>query len=43
VLTRLVLHIVQIALLPIEAAGPSRSRLMLHKARINLRARLTAD
>jgi hypothetical protein len=42
VLTRLFLHLVQLILLPIEAAGPSRSRLMLHKARINLRQRLSA-
>jgi hypothetical protein len=41
VLTRLVLHVIQIALLPIEAAGPSRSRLYLHRARINLRARIS--
>jgi hypothetical protein len=41
VLTRLVLNLVELVLLPVEAAGPSRSRLMLHRARINLRARLS--
>jgi hypothetical protein len=41
VLTRVVLHLVQVMLLPIEAAGPSRSRLYLHRARLMLRARLT--
>jgi hypothetical protein len=39
VLARLVLNLIQILLVPVDAAGPSRSRLMLRRARINLRAR----
>jgi hypothetical protein len=42
VLTRFALHLVQVALFPVDAAGPSRSRLLLHRARISLRARLSA-
>ena len=40
VLTRLALQLVRLALLPVEAAGPSRSRLLLHRARLVLRNRI---
>lgn len=40
VLTRFVLQMVRLVLLPIDAAGPSRSRLYLHRARFVLQGRL---
>ncbi|MGH7912779.1 MAG: hypothetical protein ACREQM_01325 [Candidatus Dormibacteraceae bacterium] len=39
-LTRLALQVVRFVLVPVEAAGPSRSRLYLHRARLLLRDRL---
>lgn len=41
VLTRFALQMVRLILLPIEAAGPSRSRLYLHRARLVLRDHLS--
>ena len=45
VLIRLVINLIELVLLElvllaVDAAGPSRSRLRLHRARINLRARM---
>ncbi|MFZ0218141.1 MAG: hypothetical protein WAM30_19575 [Candidatus Dormiibacterota bacterium] len=41
VLTRFALQLVRLALLPVEAAGPSRGRLFLHRARLVLRDRIS--
>jgi hypothetical protein len=41
VLTRFALQLVRLALVPVEAAGPSRSRLFLHRARLVLRDRIS--
>jgi hypothetical protein len=40
VLTRFVLQVVRLVLFPVDAAGPSRSRRYLHRARLSLRDRI---
>jgi hypothetical protein len=41
VLTRFALHLIRLALVPVELAGPSRSRLRLRRARMKLQRRIS--